>query len=149
MSDAAGTSILTPDQVTQIISQAESCGGNPILLAIQIFNSLGDNVTLPGNTLALALTQSRIPIPGPLVPLVNAIQSISKTGNHITITINQIIETLLNNSRVRFQENVHFDVSNNSVAPALNNVVGVAAHKLLSWINIQSIQLKQDKGIGA
>jgi hypothetical protein len=30
--------------------------------------------------------------------------------------------------------------------PALKNMVGVAAHKLLSWINIQSLQLKQNQG---
>jgi hypothetical protein len=62
MGDAADISTLTLDQVTQLISQAKSGGGNPLLLGIQIFNNLGDNVTLPGPTLALALTTSGVPV---------------------------------------------------------------------------------------
>jgi Protein of unknown function, DUF538 len=145
MGDAAGTT-LTLEQVTQIISQAKSAGASPMLSGIQIFSSLGANVTVPGDTMRLALTTSGIPITGPLVPLVNAIESVSKTGEHLSIALNQDTETLLNNNRVRFKQEVSFDVNETVDAPALNNIVGVAAHKLLSWINIQSVQLKQDQG---
>jgi hypothetical protein len=145
MSDAAGTT-LTLEQVAQIISQAKSAGANPMLIGIQIFNSLGDDVTVPGDILKLALTTSGIPITGPLVPLVNAIQNVTKTGDHLSIALNQDTEALLNNNRIRFKEVVSFDVNKTADAPALNNIVGLAAHKLLSWINIQNIQLKQNQG---
>jgi hypothetical protein len=145
MSDAAGAT-LTLEQVTQIISHGKSAEVNPMLIGIQIFDSLGDDVTLLGDTLRLALTTSGILITGPLVPLVDSIQSVSKRGDHVSIALNQDMETLLNNNRIRFKQEVGFDVSDTASGPTLNNIVGVAAHKLLNWINIQSIQVKQNQG---
>lgn len=80
MNDATGILTLTVEQVTQIIFQAKTAGDNPTLVGVHIFNSLGDNVTLLGATLALALANSGIPIAQPLSPLVNAVQSLSKAG---------------------------------------------------------------------
>jgi hypothetical protein len=145
MSDAAGISTLTLQQVTELISQAKSAGSNPMLVGIQIFNGLGDNVTLPGATLTLALTTSGIPISQPLAPLLNAIQSVSKVGDHVSIALTQDTEVLLNNNRIRFAQDTSFDVSEDAGNPALNNIVGLAGHKMV-WVNVQSIQLTQNQG---
>lgn len=145
MSEAA-ENILTLEQITQIISQAKSAGTNPAVIGMQIFRSLGDNVTLPGNTLTLALTQSRIPIPGPLAPLVNVIQSVSKTRDHVLVVLGRQIETDLSEARIRFDEAVSFDVNATGATPALNNISGVSTHVVLAWPNITSIQLNQNQG---
>lgn len=145
MSDADGISTLTLQQVTDLISQARSAGSNPMLVGIQIFNSLGDNVTLPGATLALALATSGIPISQPLAPLLNALQSVSKAGEHVSIALTQDTEVEVNNNRIRFAKDTSFDVSEDAGNPALNNIVGLAGHKML-WINVQSIQLTQNQG---
>jgi hypothetical protein len=145
MGDTAGAT-LSLEQVTGIISQAKSAGANPIVIGIQIFNSLGDSVTLAGDTLRLALTTAGIPITGPLVSLVDAIQSVSKTADHVSIALTDDTETSVNNNRIRFKAEVSFDVNKTADSPALNNIVGVAAHKMMTWINIQSIHLTQNQG---
>jgi hypothetical protein len=117
-----------------------------MLIGLQIFNSLGDNVTVSGDTLRLALTASALPITGPLGPVVNAIQSVSKAGAHITTVNNQRVEATLNGTRIRFDQEVSFDVGGAADAPALKDISGIAAHKVLAWIGIQSIQLQQSEG---
>jgi hypothetical protein len=144
MGDASEISTLTMDQVMQLISQAKSAGPNPLLVGIQMFNNLGQNVTLPGPTLALALTGSGVPVDSSLTPLLSAIQNISKAGNHVSIALNQDTELSLKNTRIKFAKDTSFDVSD-AASPALNNIVGFAGHKLF-WVNVQSIQLTQNQG---
>jgi hypothetical protein len=145
MGDAAEISTLTLDEVTQLISQAKSAGANPLLVGIQMFNNLVENVTLPGPTLAQALTTSGVPLDPSLLPLLTAIQNISKAGTHVTIALNQDTELSLKNTRIKFAKETSFDVSDDAVSPALNNIVGLAGHKLF-WVNVQGIQLTQNQG---
>jgi hypothetical protein len=144
MGDADET--LTLEEVTQIISQAKAGGANPLLIGMQIFSALGDNVTVTGDILKAAFATSVIPIPGPLEPLLDAVQSVSKTGNHLSIALHQDIETTLNDTRMQFKKEMSFDAIPTPSAPALNNITGVAAHKFVSWIHIQRIQLTQNLG---
>jgi|HubBroStandDraft_2_1064218.scaffolds.fasta_scaffold00558_8 hypothetical protein len=146
MGDTAVTT-LTVQQISDIINTAKSGGANPMLVGMQIFNTLGDNVTVPGDTLRLALTNTAVAIAAPLVPLVQAIQNISKIGNHLSLELNEDIETILNNNRMRFKQELSFDVIPTASAPGLTNILGVAAHKFVSWISIQSIHLKQNLGL--
>jgi hypothetical protein len=145
MGDASEISTLTMDQVTQLISQAKSAGPNPLLMGIQMFNNLGQNVTLLGPTLALALTSSGVPVDPSLAPLLSAIQNISKAGSHVSIVLNEDTELSLKNTRIKFAKDTSFDVSDDAASPALNNIVGLAGHKLV-WVNVQSIQLTQNQG---
>jgi hypothetical protein len=145
MGDAAEISTLTLDQVTQLISQAKSAGANPVLVAIQMFNNLGDNVMPPGPTLALALSTSAVPVDPSLAPLLSAIQNISKAGNHVSIAFDQETDLSLKDTRIKFAKATSFDVSDDAIGPALNNIIGLAGHKVF-WVNIQSIQLTQNQG---
>jgi hypothetical protein len=145
MGDAPEVSTLTLDQVTQLISQAKSAGANPLLVGIQMFNNLPDNVTLPGPTLTLALTTSGVPVDPSLAPFLSAIQDISKAGNHVSIALNQDTELSLKNTRIKFAKDTSFDVRDDAISPALNNIIGLAGHELF-WINVQSIQLTQNQG---
>lgn len=145
MGDASEISTLTLDQVTQLISQAQSAGANPLLVGIQMFNNLGQSVALPGPTLALALTTSGVPVDPSLAPLLSAIQNISKAGTHVSITLDQDTELSLKNTRIKLAKDTSFDVSDTAASPALNNIVGLAGHKLV-WVNVQSIQLTQNQG---
>jgi hypothetical protein len=145
MGDAAESSTLTLNQMTQLISQTKSAGANPLLMGIQMFNNLGDNVTLPGPTLTLALTTSGVPVDPSLAPLLSAIQNISKAGPHVSISLNQDTELSMKNTRIKFAKDTSFDVSDDPVRPTLNNIIGLAGHKVF-WVNVQSIQLTQNQG---
>lgn len=145
MGDAAEISILTLDQVTQLISQAKSASANPVLVGIQMFNNLGDNVSLPGSTLALALSTSAVHVDPSLAPLLTAVQNISKTGTHVSVALDQDTELSLKNTRIKFAKDTSFDVNDDAVSPALDNIIGLAGHKLF-WVNVQSIQFTQNQG---
>lgn len=145
MSDAAGTT-LTFQQVTDIINQAKANGANPMLIGMQIFNTLGDDVTATGDTLRLALTASAIPITGPLVSVVDAIQSLTKATDHVVVALNGPIEIALAKTQIRIDTEVSFDVSASGASTALSNIAGVATHVLFAWPNITSIQLNQNQG---
>jgi hypothetical protein len=143
MGDAAEISILTLDQVTQLISQAKSASANPVLVGIQMFNNLGDNVSLPGST--LALSTSAVHVDPSLAPLLTAVQNISKTGTHVSVALDQDTELSLKNTRIKFAKDTSFDVNDDAVNPALDNIIGLAGHKLF-WVNVQSIQFTQNQG---
>lgn len=143
MSDAAAVS-LTLGQVVDLISRAKAAGANPIFVGIQIFSSLGDDVNVTGSTLTLALTTSGIKIDPLFTPLVNAIQTVARAGNHVSISLNQPIQVPAK-VPVKFEKDISFDVSDVGGSPALNNIVGLAGHKLV-WVNVHSIQLKQNQG---
>jgi hypothetical protein len=145
MGDAAEISTLTLGQVMQLISKAKSAGANPVLLGIQMFNDLGDDVTLPGPTLAQALATSGIPVDPSLAPLLSSIQNISKARTHVSISLKQDTELSLKNTRIKFAKDTSFDVSGDAIRPALNNISGLAGHKVF-WVNVQSIQLTQNQG---
>jgi hypothetical protein len=144
VSDVAVT-ILTLEQVSEIIAKAQSSDANPMLMGMQLFNGLGNNVTVTGDTLRLAIEASAVPVTDALEPLVTAILSISKTGAHITTANHQKIEMTLNGNRIRFDEEVTCDVGGTPDAPALKNIAGVSAHKL-AWIAIKGILLQQNDG---
>jgi hypothetical protein len=144
MSDAAASS-LTLDQVVDLISRAKSGGANPMLIGLQIFNELGDNVTLTGPTLTLALATSQVTIDPALMPLVSAIQIVSKAENHVSISLKQPVE-IQQKVRVKFEQEMSFDVSNGGGSPALNNIVGLSGHLGFVSTSVKSIQLTQKEG---
>ncbi|HLX84388.1 MAG TPA: hypothetical protein VKR59_10860 [Terriglobales bacterium] len=144
MSDPEAVS-LTLGQVVDLISGARASGANPMVIGMQIFNNLGDDVTLTGSTLTLALATSEIKIDPVLMPLVNAIQTVSKQEEHVDISLNQAIEIQLK-VRVKFEHEMSFDVSENGGDLALNNIVGVSGHMGILGTSVNSIQLTQNHG---
>jgi hypothetical protein len=144
MSDAAAVS-LTVGQVVDLINQAKAGGANPVVVGMQIFNNLGDDMNVTGSTLNLALSNSGITIDPVFTPLVGAIQTISKTGNHVSVTLNQPVQ-VQQKIKVDFDQNMSFDVSNEGGAPSLNNVEGLSGHKGIFGAAVKTIQLTQNQG---
>jgi hypothetical protein len=143
MSDAAGP--LTLGQVVDVISRVKAGGANPLLIGMQIFNDLDDEVTLTGSTLTAALASSGIEIDPVLMPLLNAIQTVSKAGEHVSISLNQAIKIQLK-LQVKFDQEMSFDVSENGANPALNNIIGLSGHMGILGTSVKSIQLTQNQG---
>jgi hypothetical protein len=144
MPDVAGR-VLTLEETMEIISKAKAGGSSPVVTMMQIFRGLSENVTVSGDVLRLALTASASSIGGPFAPLLNALLTISKTADHVAITNSQKVEAAFNGNRVRLGEEVSFDVGGTDGEPALNNIAGVAAHKV-GWISIENLELKHSQG---
>jgi len=136
---------LTVDDVRNIINQAQLGVDDPVTVGMQIFNNLGDNITVFGDILRQALTDSSVAVDGPLSALVAAAQNIKKVGSHVTVTNAEEIKTEISGTPIRFNQLVTFDVGTDAGFPTINNTQGVAVHKLF-WFDIKQIQLRQDQG---
>jgi hypothetical protein len=136
---------LTVDDVKNIIKQAQVGVTDPVTVGMQIFNGLGDNITVVGDILRQALTESAIAVDGPLSALVTAAQNITKVGSHVTVTNTEETKTQISGTTIRFKPLVTFDVGSVGGFPSVSNIKGAAAHKLL-WFDITLIQLQQNQG---
>jgi hypothetical protein len=145
MADAAGRT-LTSQEILDLIAQAKAATSNPAITFMQIFRNLPDNVTILGDTLRLSLTQAAVNVPAPVAPILNALQSIAKTSNRVAVTNNQQAETSFNGNRVRLDQEVNFDVGGVDGSPALQNITGVAAHKIVFWVDVESLAVRHDQG---
>jgi len=115
-------------------------------VGMQIFTSLGDNVTVTGDVLRQALVAANVAVGGPLSALVAASQSIAKSGSQVTVTNSQQIETEISGTQIRFDPLVTFNVGTENGFPTISNIQGAAAHKIF-WIDITEIQLQQNQGV--
>ena len=145
MGDTTQATALTLQDVLQIITAAKTGGANPVQIGIQIFGSLGLNATVAGDTLRTALAASGIPASGPLAPALAAIQTVAKNQDHVTISNSQQVELVLGDTRARVKEELEFDVTVTAGLPALDNIQGLQAHKVI-WISIHKIELIQSQG---
>jgi hypothetical protein len=69
----------------------------------------------------------------------------TKTGNRVTLTNVQEIQSVLNGKHFRLKAEVTFNVVDEDSLPALTNISGVSVHELV-WIDIRSMQVKQNGG---
>jgi|SRR5580765_1602991 hypothetical protein len=144
MGEAAAVS-LTVGQVIELINRAKTGEANPVVVGMQMFNNLGDYVSVTGSTLLLALTQSNTKIDPLFMPLVNAIQTMSKNKAHVSVSLAQPVE-VQKKIKVDFAQEMSFDVSNDGGSPALNNVQGLSGHMGILGAPVKAIQLSQNQG---
>jgi hypothetical protein len=138
---------LSAEDVKKIIIDTQSnqlVGTDPVSVGMQIFSSLGDQATVSGDDLRAALTAAGIPLAGPLAVVMAAIQSVTKVGGLVSVTNREDVQAEIDGTQVRLKKTVSFAVAQGNT-PALSNITGVAVHKVF-WIDIHSVQLKQDQG---
>jgi hypothetical protein len=136
---------LTVDDVKNIIAQAQAGATDPVTVGMQIFNNLGDNVSVAGDTLRQALTESGVATDGPMAALVAAAASITKTGSQVAVNSSQEIQTQISGTSIKFDRLVAFTVGMDGGLPTISNIQGAAAHKVF-WIGITEIQLRENQG---
>ena len=136
---------LTVDDVKSIISQAKVASTDPVAVGMQIFNNLGDNITVFGDILRQALTDSSVAVDGPLSALVAAAHNITKIGSRVAVTNSEEIKTEIGGTAIKFKSLVTFDVGTEGGFPTVSNIQGAAAHKVF-WFDITTIQLREDQG---
>jgi hypothetical protein len=136
---------LTAEDVKNIITKAQVGMTDPVTVGMQIFNSLGDSITVAGDTLRQALRDSSIAVDGPLSPLVAAAQNITKIGSQVTVTNTEELKTEFGGTAIKFKSLVTFVVGTDGGFPTISNIHGAAAHKVF-WFDITQIQLRQDQG---
>lgn len=136
---------LSVEDVKIVIAQAQAGASNPLSVGMQIFNNLGDNISVSGDTLRQALTESGVATDGPMSALVAGAQSITKAGSQVTVTSANEIQTQISGTNIKFSPVVTFNAGMDSGFPTISNIQGAAAHKMF-WIGIQLIQLRENQG---
>lgn len=136
---------LTVEAVKSIITEAQAGSNDPVSTAIQIFNNLGDNVSVSGEVLRQALSESNVPIGGPLSPLIGASQSVAKSGSQVTVTNSHEVKANISGTDIKFSPVVSFTVGMPGGLPTIDNIQGAAVHKIF-WIGITQIQLRENNG---
>ena len=142
-----GVTTLSADDVKKIIIEAQNtqlAASDPVSVAMQIFSGLGNQASVSGDNLRAALTASGLPLAGPLATVMAAIQNVTKAGDLVSVTNSQDIQAEINGTQARLKKEVSFEVAQGET-PTLSNIKGVAVHKVF-WIDIHSIQLRQDQG---
>ena len=131
--------------VKNIITRARAGASDPVSVGLQIFNDLGDNITVSGDTLRQALTESGVATDGPMSALVAAAASIAKTASQVTVSSTKEVQTQISGTTVKFSPEVTFSAGVNGGFPTISNIQGAAVHKLF-WIGITEIQLRENQG---
>jgi len=139
------TTTLSVQDVKNIIAQAQAGTADPIAVSMQIFNNLGGDIAISGDVLRQALTDSSLGMDGPLSFLIAAAEDITKNGSQVTVSNTGEIKTEISGTPIKFNRLVTFDVGTDGRFPTINNIQGVAVHKLF-WFDIKQIQLRQDQG---
>lgn len=139
------TTELSVDDVKNIIAQAQKGTTDPVSVGMQIFNNLGENISVSGDTLRQALAASGVPTDGPMAALVAAAASITKTQSQVTVDSTQEIQTQISGTQIKFNPRVTFTVGMDGGFPTIGNIQGAAVHKVF-WIGITEIQLRDDQG---
>jgi hypothetical protein len=134
----------TVEEVKAIISKAQAGAADPISTGIMIVSSFRENFTISGDTLRQALADSHIAPAEPWVSILSGLRDISKIENKVVVARAQQLETDVRGTRIKLQEVITFEFTNDSSLPRISNIQGVAAHKLI-WLNIQQLELIQDQ----
>jgi hypothetical protein len=139
------TITLSAQDVRNIIAQAQAGTADPIAVWMQILNSLGSNIAISGDVLRQALTDSHVEVDGPLSLIVTAAENITKNGSQVTVNSTGETKVEIAGTPLKFNRQVTFDVVMDAGFPTINNIQGVAVHKLF-WFDINQIQLRQAQG---
>jgi hypothetical protein len=143
--EAPPNTLLTVDDLKAIIEQAQAASVEPVSLGIQIFNALGDNLTVSGDILRQALAESKIVLEGPLGILIDSVQLVTKNADNVTLTNRQELQTTINGVPIKLKPVVTLSAGTEGGCPTIGSIKGVAVHKLF-WFDIQEIQVRENQG---
>ena len=116
---------LTLSDVIKIIQQAQQSGVDPASMAMQIFNNLGDKVSVTGAVLREALAKTGVTLGGAAADLISHADSISKSGSTVTVSNKSDYTTTQNDNTLHIDKKVSFNVGTENGLPALTSINGL------------------------
>ncbi len=133
---------LSEADVSKVIKQTQGSPSDPITASINTFNGLGNNATVSGDTLRAALKDNNIQAKGDNEKLLNNIDSISKSGDSVTINNHAKLTAGL----VTEQKTVSFKVGTLDGHPAIKDIQGIAAGKSFIKFDVHSVGVVSTSG---
>ena len=122
-----GQQQLSVADVSKIIQQAQKSSSDPATIAFNIFNSLGNNASVTGEILRAAIKATGVKLEGAAADLISHADSITKSGNAVTVTSNSRYDTSQNGTTIHVDSKVSFTVGMDKGLPGINNIKGLHA----------------------
>jgi RHS repeat-associated protein len=136
---------LSVADVTKIIQQAQKSGGDPVSTGMQIFNGLGSNASVTGDTLRQAIKESKVDLGGAAADLIQHADSISKSGSNVTITNSSAFSSKQGDVTINFAKTVSFSVGadNKTGLPGFSQIQGLSGKQGKLGADVTKIQVVQ------
>jgi RHS repeat-associated protein len=133
---------LSVGDVSKIIETAQNSKADPVTTALSIFDGMGTNASVTGDTLRSALTANNITPEGDNAKLINNIDSITKTGNDVTINNHSNLTA----GHVSEQKTVSFSVGKQDSHPAITNIQGIKGGIGIMKTQVKSVEVVSTSG---
>lgn len=131
---------LSAADVTKIVQQAQKSSSDPATTAINIFNGLGNNVSVTGDALRQGIKDSKVALDDASSALLANATSLTKNGSQVTINSARQTETNIAGVDVRIGATVKFTVGSEKGNPTLSNISGLGAKKGI-WLDVQKVSV--------
>ncbi len=139
---------LSVADVTKIIQQAQQSGGDPVSTGMQIFNGLGNNASVTGDTLRQGIRESKVDLGGAAADLIQHADSISKSGSNVTITNTAAFSSKQGDVTINFAKTVSFSVGADKKTglPGFSQIQGLSGKQGKLGAGVTKIQVVQHGG---
>lgn len=133
---------LSAADVAKIIQQAQQSSSDPATTAINIFNGLGDNVSVTGDALRQGIKDSKVTLDDTSSALLSKATSLTKTDNEVTINSSSKESSVsLGILNLKIANKVTFTVGSEKGSPELTNIAGLKAGKGV-YLDVQKISVR-------
>jgi hypothetical protein len=136
---------LSAADVANVITQAQKSSSDPATTAINIFNGLGNNISVTGETLREGIKDSKVSLDGTSTALLANATSVEKNGNQVTINSKNETTTNISGVDVRVAQVVSFMVGSEKGNPTLSNIRGLQAKKGI-FLDVQKVSVGRYNG---
>lgn len=136
---------LSAADVARIVQQAQQSSSDPATTAINIFNDLGNNVSVTGDALRQGIRDSKVTLDDTSNALVANATLITKNGSQVTINSKNETTTSINGNDVRVATAVRFTVGTEKGNPTLSHISGLQVKKGI-FLDVQKISVGTDNG---
>ena len=136
---------LSAADVTKIVLQAQKSGGDPVSTGMQIFNGLGNNVSVTGDALRQGVKDSKVDLGGAAADLIQHADNISKSGSNVTITNSSAFSSKQGDVTISFAKTVSFSVGADKKTglPGFSQIQGLSGRQGKLGAGVTKIQVVQ------
>ncbi len=136
---------LKVEDIEKLIKQARAAKADPVSMAMGLFAGLGENATVTGDVLQQALGESGIPLPADAKEILGTVQSMSKKGDQVQLTLGSQLSPVVKGTQLRLGPTIAATLQKFPDGVALADISGISVNKFV-WIDVQRMQFHENDG---
>lgn len=137
--------VLTVEDVKQVIEKVKGAGTDPVGIARELFEGLGDTASVTGEVLQQGLLQAGLGLPGDATNIFGAIQTLDKTGDDVKLTLTSELQPEVRGIKLKLGPTITGAIQKFPDGIALTGINGISVNQFI-WIDIQRLQFKDSGG---